>query len=668
MGKWVANNLVKESSEYTKEINRKKITAYDPIYDENEEKDFEEVKRRTVLDFTKEQKILSKDGKVLRSRENQEYFETESIPDTVDPYLWKRTKMNLFSGIVELVKGKVYTAIGLLGANSTLVRTNNGWVVVDTGSTVEGLEFFLDQLEIYLDETIRGKIKGLIYSHTHVDHYGGTAALKQDDDFPIFAPDNWYESKIADHFGAGNAMLRRMEYQIAFNADRGVDKNLAYGLEWDSIQGISSDIQPTNFINNGTDVDIDGIIFYFYPTPDTETKAHLTLYVRDYKFLYLGDNSLDALHNVENIRGIPVRDANRWANYINHIATELGDEAQVVLGGHGYPHFNRADKKDNVKETLLTIAATYKYINDQALHLENKGVTINELNTEFRVPDNLKRQWYVRQHYGNWSFNARAIVQKYSGFYDGNPVNLNPLPKSAFAEKFIEYVGLEKEVLDKAKEDFEKGQYQWVAEVTSALVFRDPSNKEARYLNADALEQLGFQQESGTWRNAYLTGAAELRDINHELPHAAQCLNGSGFGISEVLRQLNVSQSLDHIGIALDGSSAANEDIIFLLNVSDENANKETHIVHLFRGVLLHDKVEKEADVEKIRSKFRGLSNYFEAETDKSGLVAMDSGKWENVKNKFKLSENDAATALLEKVVGYIVDFSDYAEFAIVEP
>ena len=389
-------------------------------------------------------------------------------------------------------------------------------------------------------------------------------------------------------------MLRRMEYQIAFAAERGVDKNLAYGLDWDLISGTASDVQPTEFIGESKDITIDGINIYFYLTPDTETKAHLNVYVRDYKILYLGDNSLDALHNVENIRGIPVRDAGRWGDYINHLANEFGDEAEVIIGGHGYPHFNREDKKDNIKETLLTIATAYKYINNEALHLENKGVTINELNKEFKVPDELARQWYVRQQYGNWSFNARAVVQKYSGFFDGNPVNLNPLSKAEFAEKIIEYVGSEEKILEKAKEDYLKGEYQWVAEITSALVFRNPSNTEARFLNADALEQLGFQSETATWRNAYLTGAAKLRDVEHKLPHPSTFLAGSGYGISDILKQLNVSQSLDHIGIALDGSRAGGEDI-------------------------------------------------------------------------FTLSGNDRAEDLLKRITGYIVDFSEFAEFAIIE-
>lgn len=667
MSIWTANGEIKKASEHTKEINRKKLTAYDPIYDNEEDKDFEELAKRTVVDFSNEKKLLSKDGTVLRSREDQDYVYSDEIPDTVDPYLWKRTKRNLYSGIAELVQGKVYASIGLLGANTSFVRTNNGWVVIDTGSSVNGLEFVLDILEDYLSEKIRGKIKGVIYSHTHVDHYGGTAALEQDEQYPIYAPDKWYESKIADHFGAGNAMLRRMEYQIAFHEPRGVDKNLAFGIDWDSIQGLASDIQPTDFVSESKEIVIDGITFYFYPTEDTETKAHLVVYVKDYKYLYLADNSLDALHNVENIRGIPVRDAGRWGNFISNIAAELGDKTDVVLGGHGYPHFNRSDNKNNVKETLLTIAAAYKYINDQALHLENKGVTINELNDVFKVPDELKRRWYVRQHYGNWTFNARAVVQKYSGFFDGNPINLNPLPKSKQAEKIIEYVGSEEAVLEKAKADFEKGQYQWVAEITSALVFRNPKNEEARFLNADALEQLGFQQETATWRNAYLTAASELRDINHELPHASAFLADSGFGISEVLKQLNVEQSLDHIGIALDGSKAAKEDIPFLLKVVDDGS-EEIHVVHLYRGALLHYKPDSDEEIERQRTILKSSPDYFEAETDKTGLLALDAGNWEKVEEKFKLTGNERAVELLKKITSYIVDFSEYADFAIVEP
>ena len=294
-------------------------------------------------------------------------------------------------------------------------------------------------------------------------------------------------------------------------------------------------------------------------------------------------------------------------------------------------------------------------------------MTINELNDVFKVPDELKRRWYVRQHYGNWTFNARAVVQKYSGFFDGNPINLNPLPKSKQAEKIIEYVGSEEAVLEKAKADFEKGQYQWVAEITSALVFRNPKNEEARFLNADALEQLGFQQETATWRNAYLTAASELRDINHELPHASAFLADSGFGISEVLKQLNVEQSLDHIGIALDGSKAAKEDIPFLLKVVDDGS-EEIHVVHLYRGALLHYKPDSDEEIERQRIILKSSPDYFEAETDKTGLLALDAGNWEKVEERFKLTGNERAVELLKKITSYIVDFSEYADFAIVEP
>jgi alkyl sulfatase BDS1-like metallo-beta-lactamase superfamily hydrolase len=667
VGKWEGNAERKCATEYTKAVNEKKRHIYDSVYDEEEDKDFAEIYKRTVVDFSREKVLKSADGKVLRTREGQDFLDTEKIPDTVDPYLWRRTKLNQYCGIVELVKGRAYAAIGLLGSTSVFIRTDSGWAVIDTGSNVEGMDFVLDHLEAYLGESIRGKIKGVIYSHTHVDHYGGMAALLQDESFPIYAPDNWHESKIADHFGAGNAMLRRMEYQIGLTLPKDVDKSLAYGLDWDSIQGKASDIPPTVFIDRSQDVMIDGVTFYFYLTPDTETKAHVNVYVRDDRILYLADNSLDALHNVENIRGIPVRDAGKWGDFLNHLANAFGDEAEVLLGGHGYPHFNREGKEKNVKETLLTIAAAYKYINNQALHLENKGVTINELNQKFEVPDELKRRWYVRQHYGNWSFNARAVIQKFSGFFDGNPVHLNPLSPAETAEKWIAYVGSEEKVLEKAKEDYEKGEYQWVAEITNALVFRNPSNLEARYLNADALEQLGFQAETATWRNAYLTGAAELRDVNHEMAHAGKYLASSGFGISSVLGQLDIAQSIDHAGIALDGSRAGREDIPFLLTVKEENGEKETHLVHLYLGVLLHERLDSEEEIERQRALFQKNENYFEAETDRKGLLALDAGKWEEVDALFAVSGNAAAKEILRRLTGYIVDFSEYADFAIIE-
>lgn len=646
MDKWIANGERKNASEWTRAFLEREKIRYGTEYDALENAEYEEVIRRTVVDFTREQTLKDEDGNVLRSRAGTEFLLNTENPDTVNPHLWHNCIHNYFSGIVEVVKGKYYAVVGTVEATVNFVRSDEGWIILDTAMSTDGLEYVTKRLEEYLGEQIHGKVKAVVYSHSHLDHYGGTAALvREDDDIPIYAPAGWDESKIADHFGAGNAMERRMEYQIGLHLPRGVKESMGYAFDWDSIKGKFSDIEPTVEVTENKVIHVDGVDLEFYLTPDTETKAHTAVYVKNYRVLYLADNLTDTLHNVQNIRGIPVRHAGVWGDYMYDIATKYGKKAVAVLGGHGRPHFNTMERPNQVEQVLLHVAAAYKYIHNQALHYANTGVSINELNSEFKVPKELSRQWYVRQNYGNYSYNARGTVAKYAGFYDGNPVNLNPLPKRVVGKKLIEYIGSEEAVLEKAKEDFAKGEYQWVAEITNQLVYANPKNVEARYLCADAFEQLGYQQETATWRNSYLAAAQELRDVDGR--HRPKTDNG-GYATSAILCNLTISQLLDHIGIAMDGSKAGGEDIQFILLVDGEK-----HYVHYFKGALLHRAISAGEEVLDLPA----------ATTTRAGLLSLDAGKIDAVRTAF----TGAAAELVYHLAEYVTDFSQYATFHLVE-
>lgn len=646
MGKWVANGERKSATEFTRNFLKQEKIRYGAEYDTLEDAEYEEVVKRTVVDFTKEQTIKDDAGNVLRSRAGTEFLLEKENPDTVNPHLWHNSIHNYFSGIVEIVKGKYYVVVGTVEATVNFVRSDHGWIILDTAMSVDGLEYVTRRLEAYLGEQIHGKIKAVVYSHTHLDHYGGTAALvKEGDGTPIYAPAGWDASKIADHFGAGNAMERRIGYQIGLHLPRGINAGMAYACDWDSIKGKFSDIEPTEEIAQNKTIQVDGVDLEFYLTPDTETKAHTAVYVKNYKVLYLGDNLIDTLHNIQNIRGIPVRHAGAWGDYLYDIATKYGKKAVVVLGGHGRPHFNTVERPEQVEQVLLHTAAAYKYIHNQALHYANMGVTINELSSEFVVPEELSRQWYVRQNYGNYSFNARGTVAKYSGFYDGNPVNLNPLSKRNVGQKLIEYIGSEEAVLEKAKEDFAKGEYQWVAEITNQLIYANPKNVEARYLCADAFEQLGYQQETATWRNSYLEAAQELRDVDGT--HRPKTDNG-GYSTAAILCNLTISQMLDHIGIALDGSKAGKENIEFVLQVDGER-----HLVHYFKGALLHKEIKEREELKDLPA----------VTTTRAGLLSLDAGKIDDVRAAFT---GDAAEKVYH-LAQYVTDFTQYAAFNLVE-
>ena len=268
-----------------------------------------------------------------------------------------------------------------------------------------------------------------------------------------------------------------------------------------------------------------------------------------------------------------MRDANDWAKYIIEADQRFCDKTDVVFQSHNWPHWG-----EEIHEYLLNTAAIYKFIHDQTLHYMNMGYTSNEIAAMISLPDALEKVWYTRQYYGTLPHNAKAIYQKYLGWYDANPVNLDPLPPSETAKKMVEYLGSTEAVLLRAKKDYNKGKYQWVAQITKELVFADPSNQKARNLCADALEQLGYQAESGAWRNAYLMGAAELRNGN--LSGRARTANG----LTNSMRAMTVSMLLDYIAILTDANAAQNDDLTLNLTVTDEN---EQFYVTRKNGVLL---------------------------------------------------------------------------------
>ena len=280
------------------------------------------------------------------------------------------------------------------------------------------------------------------------------------------------------------------------------------------------------------------------------------------------------MHNLYTLRGAQVRDANAWAKYILEADQRFTEKTDVVFQSHNWPHWGA-----EIHEYLLNTAAVYKFIHDQTLHYINLGYTSNEIAEKITLPEKLEKVWYTRQYYGTLSHNAKAVYQKYIGWYDGNPVNLNTLSPENTAKKLVEYLGSSDAVLRKAKQDYEKGEYQWVAQITKELVFADPANQKARNLCADALEQLGYQAESGAWRNAYLMGAAELREGN--LSGRARTANG----LTSTMREMTMEMLLDYIAILTDANAAQQDDVTLNLNVVDTG---EKFYILRKNGVLLY--------------------------------------------------------------------------------
>ena len=533
------------------------------------------------------------EGRIIDGDDNRSAWDLQSYgdlnrdaPDTVNPSLWRNTQLNAKAGLFEVCDG-IYQVRGFDMANATFIRTDHGWIVFDVLMCKENMKAAKELMENRFGPL---DIKAVLYSHSHVDHFGGvegiitreqvadaTLSLKKQlasGKVPVLAPAGFLKHAISENVYAGIAMARRAQFQYGTVLNKGEKGALSVGIGMGQSTGTVSLIAPTYEIGEAVPkLTIDGLEIEFQLTPGTEAPAEMNAYFPKYRALWMAENCTGTLHNLYTLRGAEVRDANEWAKYIIEADQRFCDKTDVVFQSHNWPHWG-----EEIHEYLLNTAAIYKFIHDQTLHYMNQGYTSTEIAAMLTLPEKLEKVWYTRPYYGTLAHNAKAVYQKYLGWYDANPVNLNPLPPSETAKKMVEYLGSTELVLCKAKKDYAKGEYQWVAQITKELVYADPANQKARNLCADALEQLGYQAESGAWRNAYLMGAAELRNGN--LSGRARTANG----LTNSMRAMTVSMLLDYIAILTDANAAQNDDLTLNLTVTDEN---EQFYVTRKNGVLL---------------------------------------------------------------------------------
>ena len=544
------------------------------------------------------------EGRIIDGDDNRSVWDLQSYgdlnrdaPDTVNLSLWRNTQLNAKAGLFEVCDG-IYQVRGFDMANTTFIRTDHGWIVFDVLMCKENMKAAKELMENRFGPL---DIKAVLYSHSHVDHFGGVEGVITREQVAdaklslkkqlasgktlVLAPAGFLKHAISENVYAGIAMARRAQFQYGTVLDKGEKGALSVGIGMGQSTGTVGLIAPTYEI--GEDVPkltIDGLEIEFQLTPGTEAPAEMNAYFPKYRALWMAENCTGTLHNLYTLRGAEVRDANDWAKYIIEADQRFCDKTDVVFQSHNWPHWG-----EEIHDYLLNTAAIYKFIHDQTLHYMNQGYTSTEVAAMLTLPEKLEKVWYTRPYYGTLAHNAKAVYQKYLGWYDANPVNLNPLPPSDTAKKLVEYLGSTDAVLRKARKDFEKGDYQWVAQITKELVFADPSNQRARNLCADALEQLGYQAESGAWRNAYLMGAAELRKGN--LSGLARTANGLG----SAMKEMTVDMLLDYISILTDANAAQNDDVTLNLIVTDVN---ERFYVTRKNGILLSYSGENRPDAQ----------------------------------------------------------------------
>jgi linear primary-alkylsulfatase len=538
----------KDASPVTAALNRAVLDAL-PFADKQ---DFDDASRGLVAALP-EIEIKNDQGRVVWTLRDYAFLADEHAPPTVNPSLWRLARLNLNHGLFQ-VTDRIYQIRGFDVSNMTLIEGDRGLIVVDP---LMSTEVARAGLELYTQHRGRRPIVAIIYSHSHTDHYGGVRGVVDERDVSagrveIWAPDGFMQEVVSETVLAGTAMVRRAQFQFGPTLPKGPRGQVDTGLGKATSRGTVTLIPPTRIVKEPIETHrIDGIEIVFQLTPETEAPAEMHMFHPGLRALNLAENATHNLHNIYPLRGAQARDANAWAKYLNEALDRFGRDADVAFAQHHWPVWGTA----RVRDFLAKQRDLYKFLHDQTVRLMNHGEKAVEIAERLALPKSLAETWHVRGYYGTMSHNAKSVYQRYLGWYDANPANLNPLPPVERGRKYVEYMGGADAAIRRAREDFARGEYRFVAEAMSHVVFADPGNVEARQLGADALEQLGYAAESATWRNAYLLGALELRQ-------GVPATTARAPVSPDVVRAMSLDLFFDYLGVRINGEKAEGRRIV----------------------------------------------------------------------------------------------------------
>lgn len=515
-----------------------------------DERDFEEAKRGFIAAPNYKQ-IMADAGNVAWDMGSYEFLLRgfDSVFDSIHPSLQRQAILNMAYGLYEVVPDKIYQVRGFDLANMTIIKSDTGWILFDVLTCKETARAALKLVNQQLGER---PVVAVVYSHSHIDHYGGVRGVVDEADVKsgkvqVIAPVGFMEHAIAENVYTGNAMTRRAYFQYGLllprspfgHVDQSIGKNVAAGNT-----GL---IEPTRYITQDIEeLTIDGVPMVFQNTPGTEAPAEMNTYFPDWKAFWAAENICGTIHNIYTLRGTLVRDALEWSKKIGEALYLFGQEAEVIFASHSWPRWGN----DRIQEVMRVQRDTYAHLHNEVLHQANQGVTINEIHNVYKLPESLQQQWAAHSYHGSEEHNSRAVINRYLGYWDANPATLIPQSPSESAPLYVEMMGGADKILAKGKELYDQGYYREAMEILNKLVYAEPQNQAGKDLLADVFEQIGYQKESPSVRNSFLSAAYELR-------------NGFPSGVAtksvtpDTVRAMSTELLLDFIGIRVDSQKAA---------------------------------------------------------------------------------------------------------------
>jgi alkyl sulfatase BDS1-like metallo-beta-lactamase superfamily hydrolase len=525
------------------------------------QQDFEDANRGLVARAPNDE-LVNQQGDIIWNPGSYSFI-TGDAPDTVNPSLWRQAKLNNIRGLFKVEEG-IYQLRGFDLANTTLIQSDNGWIIVDPLTTLETTAAAMEFAQQHLGEI---NVTGVIFTHSHADHFGGILAIMNSEEarlqgVPLIAPAGFIQEATSENIIAGPAMTRRGNYMFGDSLEHSVTGHIDAGLGKQVVFGSLSIVPPSVTVDQPQmNINVDGVDIEFFNMPGSEAPAELTFYLPKWKAFCGAEVLSHVMHNVLTLRGAKVRDALLWSDYIGQSIDRL-DDVDVFFNSHHWPTWGH----DRIIVQMQQQQDMYKFIHDQTLRLANLGYTPREIAEQLKLPDSLAKNFHIRGYYGTLSHNSKAVYQHYFGWYDGNPANLNPLPPEQSAIRYVEFMGGSEAILRRAGDYMAKGDYRWVGEVLNHVVFAEPDNLPAREMLAEAYRQMGYQAESGPWRDIYLSGAAEL--ISGQVKQRFLKANSKAF-----LQEVPLEQFMKALSVNLDAEKAEGESLTLNVFFSERQQN-----------------------------------------------------------------------------------------------